>query len=288
MAIKYRRDIVLDGTLMWKEFVRQTIDMVRDNDYEYTRGFGYKIETVSENGTEKVVAKEEYWKKLKPCKPKPPYTIKLIGVTVDPQIAIMRGIVRAILTGRSVPIHNQLASHKYFSSNFEDYANFDPPVDIVKLFDNNGNTPKLIYKRKGTETPVITEPNYSRFIDKRMIIIDADSFYGLYPDFVISPTLTPFDFGRRSKILSFLNSVNLTHCIFIFIYCANAKKVDLKGEFNDWNYEPMNRESKDSFRLERDLIPGKYMYHYVVDDSSVIESSIVVGSDSRMISVFFK
>lgn len=40
-AVNQQRDIVFDGTMMWRPFVEQTIAMVRDHQHRYRRGPGY-------------------------------------------------------------------------------------------------------------------------------------------------------------------------------------------------------------------------------------------------------
>ena len=40
-AVNQQRDIVFDGTMMWRAFVEQTIAMVRDHQHRYRRGPGY-------------------------------------------------------------------------------------------------------------------------------------------------------------------------------------------------------------------------------------------------------
>ncbi|CAN8063242.1 unnamed protein product [Agarophyton chilense] len=125
-AVNTRRDLVFDGTMSWCEFAKQTIDMLRDPDYEYERGPGY-IE--NENGD----SSEIYWVRSKK-RPKPvaPYRVELVGVTTDPEIAVMRGIIRRMTTGRSVPVSSQLNSHALFSKQFEKYIGW---VDSAYLFD---------------------------------------------------------------------------------------------------------------------------------------------------------
>jgi hypothetical protein len=64
-------------------------------------------------------------------KQKQAYRIELVGVTCDTGLAVARGIWRKIRTGRSVPVHSQLRSHRLFAENFEDFAN---AVDSATLY----------------------------------------------------------------------------------------------------------------------------------------------------------
>jgi copper homeostasis protein CutC len=59
------------------------------------------------------------------------YRIELVGVTCDTGLAVARGIWRKIRTGRSVPVHSQLRSHRLFAENFEDFASV---VDSATLY----------------------------------------------------------------------------------------------------------------------------------------------------------
>jgi thiol-disulfide isomerase/thioredoxin len=125
-AVQLRRDVVMDGTLAWRPFVEQTLSMLRDNEHFYSRGPGYKRWN---DGT----VFEQYWVRgERRDSPALPYRIEIVGVTVDPAVAVERGMVRKLLTGRGVPIQQQLASHRQFSENFEDYMQL---VDGCYLFD---------------------------------------------------------------------------------------------------------------------------------------------------------
>ena len=88
-AVRERRDIVFDGTMMWLPFIQQTIEMIRDNKRVYTRGPGYKVQA---DGT--VV--EKYWvpvegKDCEGCSCSVPYRIVMAAVTVKPGAAVARG-----------------------------------------------------------------------------------------------------------------------------------------------------------------------------------------------------
>lgn len=127
-AVHARRNVVMDGTLSWKPYVEQTIIMLRDTKYFYTRGPGY---VRRDDGS----LLEQYWMKGdERTEQVPAYHIEIVGVTVSPAVAVERGIVRKIITGRGVPVENQLASHKQFSENFESYTEL---VDGIYLFDSS-------------------------------------------------------------------------------------------------------------------------------------------------------
>jgi len=61
------------------------------------------------------------------------YDVRLFGVTVQPELAVIRAMKRAQDTGRYVPINHLLAAHKGFNSAFESYAKV---ADQAVLFEN--------------------------------------------------------------------------------------------------------------------------------------------------------
>ncbi|CAI5939664.1 unnamed protein product [Closterium sp. NIES-65] len=81
-----------------------------------------------------------------------PYRIELVGVMCDAHLAVVRGMRRAILTKRGVPVHEQLRSHKLFASSVEAYCDL---VDVATLYSTNhmGGPPQLIGYKEGTSPP---------------------------------------------------------------------------------------------------------------------------------------
>lgn len=198
-ATEARRDVVFDGTLSWKPFVDQTIAMLRDTDHHYVRGPGYQK---AGDGT----VSEVYWVKgRRRLVPTRPYRIEVVGVTIEPAVAVERGIVRKLVTGRGVPVSKQLESHKSFSENFEDYVDM---VDAIYLFDMqsvsntdgnlqscNSDTRGIIAAKMGVLFPrapqwpdlegttgleIFSREAYDRFLAKRDIYVDATCSRDLY------------------------------------------------------------------------------------------------------------
>jgi len=132
-AVNQQQDIVFDGTMTWFPFVEQPIKMIRDYKHNYKRGLGY-----SRTPSGQVV--ESYWETDETMdseiEGKLPYRIEVVGVTCDPGLAVARGVWRRIRTGRSVPIVNQLRSHRLFSQNFEAIAKL---VDSATLYHTGNN-----------------------------------------------------------------------------------------------------------------------------------------------------
>ena len=150
VALANQRDIVVDGTMTWLPYVQQTIAMVRDaHKHRYLLGPGYnnsnkKLITKKETATETVID-EQYWIQVEPIDEDRlflPYRVEMVGVTIDPEYAVSRGIRRAIITGRGVPIRGQLRSHRLYSENFPIYCNKTTNnnkclFDRIRLFDNS-------------------------------------------------------------------------------------------------------------------------------------------------------
>merc|ERR1712238_157369 len=91
------------------------------------------------------VIDEQYWIQVEPIDEDRlflPYRVEMVGVTIDPEYAVSRGIRRAIITGRGVPIRGQLRSHRLYSENFPIYCNKTTNnnkclFDRIRLFDNS-------------------------------------------------------------------------------------------------------------------------------------------------------
>lgn len=94
------------------------------------------------------------------------YRIRLVGVTVEPETAIARAVKRAQgPEKRYVPLDALLKAHKGFSNAFPHY---DAIADETDLFDNNGERPVLIARRRkgGAELQVLHEAEYNDFVRK--------------------------------------------------------------------------------------------------------------------------
>eukprot|EP01094_Clydonella_sp_ATCC50884_P004121 TRINITY_DN1319_c1_g1_i1.p1 TRINITY_DN1319_c1_g1~~TRINITY_DN1319_c1_g1_i1.p1 ORF type:complete len:768 (-),score=164.81 TRINITY_DN1319_c1_g1_i1:54-2201(-) len=179
-AVSTRRNIVLDGTMMWAPYVEQTIAMLKDTKHKYKQGPGYRTD---EEGT---LIEEKYWEidgeLAEDEVPAQGYDVHMIGVTVDPSVAVSRGIQRHIITGRGVPTGAQLRSHRLFAENFPGYV---PLCDIVELYDNNGEVPLLVAEKKGVDNDIsiLDESAYDRFLLNRHINENCDSRANIFhPD----------------------------------------------------------------------------------------------------------
>uniref|UniRef100_A0A0V0IJG1 Putative ovule protein n=1 Tax=Solanum chacoense TaxID=4108 RepID=A0A0V0IJG1_SOLCH len=187
-ALNEGRDVIMDGTLSWEPFVEQTIAMARNvHKHRYRMGEGYKV---AEDGT----VTENYWEQIEQEKGEEtankiikPYRIELVGVVCDPYLAVVRGIRRAIATGRAVRVKPQLKSHKRFANAFPKYCEL---VDNARLYCTNalGSKPPLIAWKDG-ENKMLVEPEDIKCLEMvKKLKEEAESIYELYEgDDVLSP-----------------------------------------------------------------------------------------------------
>lgn len=179
-AINQGRNIIFDGTMTWEPYVTQTVEMVhRCTTVEYKCGRGYK----PEDGI------EEYWVPVSDrAVPLPhAYQIRLIAITLDPETAVPRAVLRYLSTGRSVPVRSQLRSFKMFSNNFNKYASL---CDDVVLYNNNiwidlanGELPKVCaHKHLGeSDLTVDDTPAFLNFERQKELDENAPCADALYP-----------------------------------------------------------------------------------------------------------
>nr|ACS87792.1 conserved hypothetical protein [Angomonas deanei] len=188
-AINQGRSIVLDGTMMWKPFVQQVVNMVRAAHLTiFKQGPGY----------EKRTKVEQYFVADKARQPALPFPYKIIflGITVDVETAVPRGFLRKFSTNRGVPISMQLRSFKMFSENFADYVAM---VDETTLYNNN----VFVNLEKGELPPVMAECNestghklaicdeaaFQQFIKQQQINENADNVMQVYPLSPVTPEI---------------------------------------------------------------------------------------------------
>ncbi len=90
------------------------------------------------------------------------YRVVLIGVTIDPLLAVQRAAKRGQRAGRYVHTDFLLQAHKGFANNFPAYAGL---VDQAYLFDNNENfNPRLIARKEDGKPLAVVGPElYSTF-----------------------------------------------------------------------------------------------------------------------------
>ncbi|CAM8991768.1 unnamed protein product [Rhodiola kirilowii] len=179
-ALNEGRDVIMDGTLSWIPFVEQTIAMARNvHNCRYRMGVGYKVATdgtVTENYWEEAVEDENG----EAARPKlKPYRVELAGVICDAYLATVRGIRRAIMTGRAVRVKSQLTSHKRFAGAFPAYCHL---VDRATLYCTNaiGGPPKMIALKEGDNNLLVDPDEYKWLSIIANLNENADSVEELY------------------------------------------------------------------------------------------------------------
>ncbi|XP_030507390.1 calmodulin calcium-dependent NAD kinase isoform X1 [Cannabis sativa] len=186
-ALNEGRDVIMDGTLSWEPFVKQTVAMARNvHKFRYRMGVGYKVAedgTINENYWEQITANDiingENNDSLVPKRK--PYRIELVGVVCDPYLAVVRGIRRAIMIGRAVRVNSQLTSHKRFATAFPRYCHL---VDNARLYctDSMGGPPKLIGWKEGEQKLLVDSEEIECLNTIRSLNSNADSIHELYAD----------------------------------------------------------------------------------------------------------
>ncbi|KAK7278460.1 hypothetical protein RJT34_23489 [Clitoria ternatea] len=188
-ALNEGRDVIMDGTLSWEPFVEQTIAMARNvHKYRYRMGEGYKVAeggTITENYWKQVNEAEEEHQSQQNCNGEPhtrkPYRIELVGVVCDGYLAVVRGIRRAIMTGRAVRVNSQLKSHKRFANAFPRYCKL---VDNARLYCTNSidGPPKLIRWKEDDHYPPV-DPEAIKCLESiGSVNAEANSIYELHKE----------------------------------------------------------------------------------------------------------
>lgn len=173
-ALNQGRSVIFDGTMMWAPFVEQTIAMIRRaHEYTFSMGAGFD----AEKGV------EEYWVRSAEPRRHPlgaAYRIVLLAITVEPGEAVPRGILRALSTGRTVPVNAQLRSFRLFSTNFESYIKL---CDSVTLYNNNvrvdldnGELPPVILRSNGDQPSSSRSPT----VESRGVVVEDPHAYDMF------------------------------------------------------------------------------------------------------------
>eukprot|EP00796_Vickermania_ingenoplastis_P007245 gene7245-5093_t len=158
-AINQRRNIVLDGTMMWAPFIVEVVNVLRCAHLSiFKPGIGYDPDS----------GKEQYFEyaRKRAVPQHHPYRIICLGITVEPDIAVPRGIMRQFSTGRGVPVKDQLKSFKLFSENFPLYVTL---MDKVILLNNN----IFVDLRKGELPPEMARKDD---VDQSLLILDPEAY----------------------------------------------------------------------------------------------------------------
>ncbi|WVZ68635.1 hypothetical protein U9M48_017554 [Paspalum notatum var. saurae] len=182
-ALNEGRDVIMDGTLSWEPFVRQTIAMARSVHLQrYRMGVGYKVDadgTTTEEYWEPVEEEEEEQGQGGP-RARKPYRIELVGIVCDAYLAVVRGIRRAIISGRAVRVNSQLKSHKRFAGAFRKYCDL---VDNARLYSTNTIAGAKLIGWKDKDSRLLVDVEEIGLLDRvSRINEDANCVHELYPD----------------------------------------------------------------------------------------------------------
>nr|XP_027116428.1 uncharacterized protein LOC113734222 isoform X2 [Coffea arabica] len=202
-ALNEGRDVIMDGTLSWEPFVEQTIAMVRNvHKHRYRMGVGYKV---ADDGT----VTENYWEQIEEqgevAQIRKPYRIELVGVVCDAYLAVVRGIRRAVQTGRAVRVKPQLKSHKRFANAFPRYC---PLVDNARLYCTNDTSghPKLIAWKDGDSKLLIDPEDINCLKVVGSLNDEAESIYELHKE--SDPILKPGSIWNDVVLLPRRKTIN--------------------------------------------------------------------------------
>ncbi|KAK3162098.1 hypothetical protein QOZ80_1BG0085360 [Eleusine coracana subsp. coracana] len=185
-ALNEGRDVIMDGTLSWEPFVLQTIAMARSvHRQRYRMGVGYKV---AADGTTIV---EKYWEPVEDdaeeettgssrARNNKPYRIELVGIICDAYLAVVRGIRRAIISGRAVRVNSQLKSHKRFAGAFRKYCDL---VDNARLYSTNTIAGAKLIGWKDKDSRLLVDVDEIGLLDRvSRINEEANCVHELYPE----------------------------------------------------------------------------------------------------------
>ncbi|CAM9401388.1 unnamed protein product [Chrysoparadoxa australica] len=190
-AVGAGRDVIMDGTLTWAEFVRQTVDMVRHSHLrKYKAGRGFHV-------TEGGETIESYWESKRSddhyhaqyqshgganaiCGyARREYKIEIVGAYCPPELAVARGIRRKIVIGRGVPVAPQLRSHRLFAQNFPLYAEI---VNEITLYDTSLPDKPRVIAHMAEGRPLLIDPGpYYKFMQQSILKDQASNMEELLP-----------------------------------------------------------------------------------------------------------
>ncbi|OEL23646.1 hypothetical protein BAE44_0015341 [Dichanthelium oligosanthes] len=183
-ALNEGRDVIMDGTMSWEPFVLQTIAMARSvHRQRYRMGVGYKVAadgTTTEKYWEPVEEEEDAGDGEGAPRARKPYRIEVVGIICDAYLAVVRGIRRAIISGRAVRVNSQLKSHKRFAGAFRKYCDL---VDNARLYSTNTIAGAKLIGWKDKDSRLLVDVEEIGLLDRvSRINEEANCVHELYPD----------------------------------------------------------------------------------------------------------
>lgn len=149
-------------------------------------------------------------------------------------------------------------------------GDFDGWRDVHIMTRNHFDVFFFVYDTPGTRGILLDEGVYQyRFLVDGIWINDPDN-----PRTVFDSKGTKLSYFSVKKPVLLLdyNPVPLKDNVYIFYYKNDsAKKVNLTGDFNNWNpYSlPMKRGKCGYWEIEVDIPPGLYAYQFIVDGTYI-------------------
>jgi len=145
-------------------------------------------------------------------------------------------------------------------------GDFDNWKDVHLMTRNHFDVFFFVYKKPGKRGILINEGIYRyRFLVDGIWMNDPKN-----PRTVYDSTGTKLSYFEVKKpvLLVDYNPIHLEDNVYVFYYKNNsAKRVNLIGEFNNWNpYSlPMKKHKSSYWEIEVDIPPGLYAYQFIVD-----------------------
>ncbi len=145
-------------------------------------------------------------------------------------------------------------------------GDFDNWQDLHLMTRNHYDVFFFVYNKPGKRSILLNEGKYRyRFLVDGIWMNDPNS-----PGTVYDARGTKLSFFEVKKpiVLVDYNPVRLKENVYVFYYKNSAaKKVNLIGDFNNWNpYSlPMKKDKSGYWEIEVDIPPGLYAYQFIVD-----------------------
>jgi predicted ABC-type ATPase len=118
------------------------------------------------------------------------YSVRLIGVTVDPSEALVRSLTRYFGSGRLVQSGAALERHKGFNANFDKYAK---ETEVSILFDNTANSPVKIAQSSQGRIDIVSKEGYNLLQARGKLNEKATTHQELRESQGLEPTLARSD-----------------------------------------------------------------------------------------------
>jgi len=124
----------------------------------------------------------------------------------------------------------------------------------------------VIHELEDRQTAAQTAPAVTR---ERKGLFDWLKLPSLRPAMSLALTASGFVLGVLLAVL-FMGSNSLPQDVMFVINYRDAQKVEVMGDFTDWERVSMERGQGGNWFFDIELEPGKYEYVFVVDESKFV------------------